>query len=343
MSGNTWIEYCDATWNVTTGCTPDYACWQRCWARRMARRFGDKEFKPTCHPERLEEPLRWRKPRRVAVSFMGDLFNDAIPDEFIDQVFAVMALCPQHTFLVLTKRAERMREYLSQRYMPGRIADAAILHNIGQLRQNQPWPLSNAWLGVSVSTQVDADERIPPLLATPAAVRFVSVEPMLGPVDLTHVRFDRYTVMNVLEGVVTTKTSWTQSIPNAYCEKVSWTIVGGESGPGARPLHPDWVRGLRDQAKAAGVKFYFKGWGEWVEDTETAICRVCGCTDLEDCPNGCYWVEDPEGLGDLCSNCVGKPAPAERPILYDRVGRKAAGRLLDGREWNEMPEGRPQT
>jgi len=186
----------------------------------------------------LPEPLRWKKPAVVFVNSMSDLFHDDVPAGFIADVFTIMEQAAQHTFQVLTKRPERMLE----------------LH--------LKWP-PNVWAGVSVENQQAADERIPLLLQTPAAVRFLSCEPLLEPVDLVGVRFDRHTRMNVLSGrgITTRPGVIPQSIPNAFCERIDWVIVGGESGPGARPMHPDWVRSIRDECEIAGVPFFFKQWG----------------------------------------------------------------------------------
>jgi protein gp37 len=167
----------------------------------------------------LEDPLHWRKPQRVFVNSMSDLFHEALPDEAIDRIFAVMALCPQHTFQVLTKR--RMQEVWSR-----------------------CGPLPNVWLGVSVEDQATADERIPLLLQTPAPVRFVSYEPALGPVDFTHLPF---------------KPGAARTLDALRCpSRVSWIIVGGESGPGARRFDLEWMRSVVSQCKAAGVSVFCK-------------------------------------------------------------------------------------
>ena len=208
----TKIEWTDESWNPVTGCTKVSAGCQNCYAERMAKRlrgrFGypdDDPFRVTLHPDRLEQPLRWRKPRRVFVCSMGDLFHEDVPDEFIDQVFAVMALAKEHTFQVLTKRPERMKSYLSDRATYQRVRKETEEGDVCGLyldslcgwefrqAQNQwwtnlppdRWPLPNVWLGTSVEDQATADERIPQLLECPAAVRFVSCEPLLSSVDLT--------------------------------------------------------------------------------------------------------------------------------------------------------------
>lgn len=196
--------------------------------------------------------------RRIFVCAHGDLFHEGVPDEWIDRAFAVMALAPQHTFQVLTKRAERMREYLSARNGMGNAALCAAINNIpyglGVWHGALEMPLPNVWLGVSAEDQTRTDERIPHLLATPAAVRFVSLEPLLGEIDLRRVSVRRYGLLDAL-----TPGYFTDGRPPRL--GLDWVIAGGESGPSARPMHPDWVRSLRDQCTAAAVPFFFKQWG----------------------------------------------------------------------------------
>ena len=236
--GKTSIEWTDETWNPVTGCTKVSPGCRHCYAERFSERFRgvpghpfEMGFDLTLRPERLAQPLGWKKPRRVFVNSMSDLFHEDVPDEFIDRVFVVMSLAQRHTFQVLTKRAERMREYCSSPETLGRIvADTAeVLDGIDSAKvaishhedgfQGIRWP--HVWLGVSVEDQKRADERIPLLLETPAAVRFVSAEPLLGPVDF-----------------------------GAAMDQIDWVIVGGESGPGARPMDPEWARFLREQCHA---------------------------------------------------------------------------------------------
>ena len=211
MSGQSKIEWTDATWNPVTGCTKVSPGCKHCYAERITKRWGGDFSKVTLHPDRLDAPLHWRKPRMVFVNSMSDLFHEDVPDYFIDDVFDVCAVAANHTFQILTKRPERMMRYCQD-------DDRSILHNV--------------WLGVSVEDQQRADERIPHLLQTPAAVRFLSVEPMLGPVALS-----------------------------AWLGSIDWVICGGESGPGARPMDQGWARILRDQCVHAGVPFFFKQWG----------------------------------------------------------------------------------
>lgn len=275
--GKTSIEWTDASWNPIVGCTEVSPGCANCYAARLAstRLRNHPDYRSlaihrsekkygTNFPgrrvewtgmvrfleERLEEPLHWRTPRRIFVCDMGDLFHAGVHGDWIDQIIHIMDQCPQHTFQILTKRAQRMHDLL--RHYP--MAEK-----------------KNVWLGVSVENQHFADERIPLLLDTPAAVRFLSCEPLLSAIGVSP-----YFVFPV----------------GADIARLHWVICGGESGPHARAMHPDWARSLRDQCQAAGVPFFFKQWGEWA-----------GC-----------------GI---------------------RMGKKAAGRLLDGREWNEFPSTTP--
>lgn len=277
---------------------------------------GDRHFNGTvrCHEDVLDWPLRKKKPLRIFVNSMSDLFHRDVPFDFIDKVFAVMALCPQHTFQVLTKRPERMAEYTTCPQLA--IAEAA--YKIGLWKgptkgwENSqtcgdrwipPWPLPNVWLGTSVEDQKTADKRIPHLLRCPAAVRFLSVEPMLGSVDLFNADGD--------------------GLRGGMRGALHWVIVGGESGPGARPIHPDWVRAVRDQCVQAGVPYFFKQWGEW-RPVHSQKEAVVGCTD-----GRAKWI-DRSGETGFALGCEGRE-------LIIRVGKKAAGAMLDGREHREWP------
>lgn len=272
--GKTSIEWTDASWNPIVGCTEISPGCANCYAARLAatrlrntaayeglatlERVGGIPEKNASRwtgevrflTERLEEPLHWKRPRRIFICDMGDLFHEAVHGDWIDQVIHIIDQCPQHTFQVLTKRAQRMHDFL--RHYPVK---------------------ENMHPGVSVENQHFADERIPLLLDTPAAVRWISAEPLLGPVDLLH-----------------------QYWPLGGNLGINWVVCGGESGSGARPMHPDWARSLRDQCQAAGVPFFFKQWGAWSPSDITL-----------------------------------------RESKMIRMAKKKAGRLLDGREWNEFP------
>lgn len=253
--GETKIEWTDATWNPVTGCDRVSPGCDHCYAMSLAPRLkamgsrkyqrdGDPRtsgpgFGVTTHPELLAQPLAWRTPRRVFVNSMSDLFHSEIPGEFIAAVFATMARTPQHTYQVLTKRHGRMRSLLTSEVFRRWMYDSLVALDREWINANPlPWPLPNVWLGVSVEDQKRADLRVPALLETPAAVRFLSMEPLLGAVDIT---------------------PWLrQGEPRT---SLDWVIVGGESGPGARPIDGDWVRSLRDQCEASGEAFFFKQWG----------------------------------------------------------------------------------
>lgn len=254
------IEWTDRTWNPTVGCMKVSAGCENCYAIRTAYRLaaiGQEPYKGLTKklpdgsvnwtgvvrtlPERLRIPMGWRAPSRIFVDSMSDLFHEDVPSEFIDQVFATMALTPQHTYQVLTKRPQRMLSYLVGDGITRRgwIAEAAA-QNL-----DEQWPLPNVWLGVSVEDQRAADERIPLLLQTPAAVRFLSCEPLLGPVDLE-------------KPWPNSEVSFSHVYHPWMIQQLDWVIAGGESGPGFRPMDQDWARSLRDQCQAAGVAFFCK-------------------------------------------------------------------------------------
>ncbi|MDD9738469.1 phage Gp37/Gp68 family protein [Marinovum sp. SP66] len=349
MADTTKIEWTDATWNPITGCTlVDDGC-RNCYAAELAA------TRLKTHPSRaglarknaagvakftgevrfneqwLTQPLGWKKPRMVFVCAHGDLFHESVPNEWIDQVFAVMALSPRHTFQVLTKRPDRAREYLlrlSSWRLSFYIAAAARDLDkalVMEWLDNHCPPLPNVWLGTSVSDQASADARIPELLATPAAVRFLSAEPLLGPICLTPIQPDPpspYFAYDALRGREVT-------IGKLSGPTIDWIIVGGESGRNARPMHPDWARSLRDQCKHASVAFFFKQWGSWAtvydRDAEDPDWRRCDQVTRET-PKG-RWLNLEGGHG----------FHGDRVVRVSQVGKKAAGRLLDGREWSEVP------
>lgn len=272
------IEWTDATWNPTRGCSRVSEGCRNCYAERQALRYSLTEKDPffgfvgkvNGHPawtgkvelieSKLEEPLSWKNPRRIFVNSMSDLFHEALPDEAIDRVFAVMSLCPRHTFQVLTKRPDRMLKYLDDDELPSRIDAFAweiIEQRVDPLARRsddirataldlEDGPLPNCWLGVSVEDQKTADERIPLLLKTPAAIRFVSYEPALGPADFLN--YMTYTMADLEAGIVSKPI-------------LDWIIVGGESGPGARPFGIEWARTTVLHGKGAGVPVFVKQLG----------------------------------------------------------------------------------
>ncbi|HXG36545.1 MAG TPA: phage Gp37/Gp68 family protein [Dehalococcoidia bacterium] len=292
MSDKSGIQWCDATWTVVTGCTKISPACAYCYIqntppfRKEGRRFEKGHIPVRLHPERLDWPLKWRKPRRIFVTSLGDLFHEDIDDKFISKVFAMMDLTRQHTYQVLTKRADRMRELLNDenfQFHVGWFKSQAVREFGLSEVEIHPWPLRNVWLGVSVENQCMADERIPLLLQTPAAVRFLSCEPLLGLLDLRRICRDERNVLgwNALSGDIACDSITTQ--------RIDWVIAGGESGgpeqrrlveqrsecvsydrmDGSRyqqiwkpkPQALEWARSLRDQCVAAGVPFFFKQWG----------------------------------------------------------------------------------
>jgi len=259
------IEWTTMTWNPVRGCSRVSKGCDNCYAERMASRFSGpglyahgfaKRVHGRSHwtgrveliPHKLFEPISHRQPRKIFVNSMSDLFHENLPDSDIDRVFSVIARRPQHTFQILTKRPEHMRSY-SQRLAtlrPGDVAyDAVFGTAIAELGGKHSWPLPNVWLGVSVEDEDAAATRIPLLRQTPAAVRWISYEPALGPVD-----WERWLV------------------------GIDWVVCGGESGPGARPMQPDWARTARDACMQAGVPFFFKQWGDWAPDGNGGMKRV---------------------------------------------------------------------
>lgn len=335
MSDRSTIEWTDATWNPTRGCSRVSPGCANCYAERVAYRFSGpgKAYEGLAKMtkagprwtgdlrapvEKLFEPNHWKRPRRIFVNSQSDLFHEKLSYRVIDDVFAVMAMNGRHTFQVLTKRVDRMHEWFflvrdgleTARRVGLRALDFTCqmvagneypkhMAGGGQIDRDGsalPWPLANVWIGVSVENQHYANARIPLLIDTPAAVRFLSCEPLLGPID------DREA----------DPATWTLDL-------LDWVIAGGESGPGARPMHPDWARGLRDQCASAGVPFFFKQWGEWRYD----FLDPTHCVDRG---------------GDMYFELGKAPGrPLDESGLVARVGKKAAGRLLDGREHNEFP------
>lgn len=305
MSDDSKIEWTDATWNPIRGCSRESEGCRHCYAERVAVRFSGPGQpyeglvrisntldgrKPTgwngtvrMVAEHLADPLRWRRPRRVFVNSMSDLFHESLTNEQIAAVFGVMAAAPQHTFQVLTKRARRMREWFgwiaSQGDVVRVMCDSLVAHDadggpaiskimLGPTRRDwqpvpveqrgmNPWPLPNVWLGVSVENQAAADERIPELLATPAAVRWISAEPLLGAVDLG---LPRTWLVGATARKILRDTGARGAVP-AHLQpppSLDWLVMGAESGPGSRAADPAWFRGLAEQCRSAGVSVFFK-------------------------------------------------------------------------------------
>jgi protein gp37 len=366
MADGTKIEWTDATWNPITGCSVHGPGCANCYAMKLAgtrlQHHPSREglTVPTkagpvwngqvrFNEDWLTEPLRWKRPRRIFVVAHGDLFHEAVPDAWIDQIFAVMALCPQHQFQVLTKRADRMREYMLE-------SDSALFGRLGLIQDaayrlmapidgrwneergvtartavrsalGERGGFSNIWLGVTIVNQVEADRDVPKLLATPAAKRFLSMEPLLGSVNLWQAGAIVHHFGGNVLGSDDIVDDWDES-------KLDWVIVGGESGPGARPMHPDWARSLRDQCAAAGVPFLFKQWGEWGVDDgppsfgpDRIFNGETSCAVLVDG----NWRHFENGYRPPVELCTG-----HGEWVY-RLGKKRAGRLLDGVQHDGFP------
>lgn len=233
----TKIEWADEKWNPITGCTPISEGCEHCYAKRMAKRLAgrygypkDNPFRPgTVHRDKLDEPNKWKKPRKIFVCSMGDLFNAEVPYYLIDDIFETIRKLERHIFIVLTKRAERM---FSWAYSTNARYDDLLSR------------CKNLWLGVTAENQRAADERIPFLLQVPAAIKFVSVEPMLEPIDL-----DKQSDFSPMDCCA------------EWLEYLDWIICGAETGPGARKIDKHWVYSLYQQARRFGVPFFFKKWG----------------------------------------------------------------------------------
>lgn len=341
MMQKTKIEWCDMSVNpiranlrdgsnriaghhcvkISPGC-------KNCYSSKTQPRFGMPEFQdqqngevlPFLNELELDKVLRRRKPAKIFWCDMSDMFGDWVPDEWIDQCFAIMALTPHLTHLVLTKRSKRVREYgcgnAVERLRSVKLVEQnGLVSHLGDLFCT--WPLPNVWLGVSCEDQKTADERIPDLLATPAAVRFVSAEPLLASVDFSEWLFPRHWEVQESEAEFRHREDCPCDGTGVMPSGIHWVIVGGESGPGARPMHPDWARKIRDDCQAARVPFFFKQWGEY-----GPIYYRSGYAPVSSPePKSAYpWGDGAYSL---------------------RLGKKAAGRLLDGREWNEFPEVHP--
>ena len=360
MGDQTGIEWTDATWNPIVGCSVVSPGCTNCYAMKMAARLekmlpserrGDAVLpnhyadltkasragpvwtgRVTLAPDHiLTAPLRRRKPTRWFVNSMGDLFHESVPDAWIDRVSAVMALAPQHTFQVLTKRAKRMRKYLADK--ANRVNQVGRVIALRDHETAAAIPLPNVWLGISAEDQPRADERIPDLLATPAAVRFVSAEPLLGAIDLSLTSVDARLFPH-LPGLARVADDLTveplRGAPRYGIPRIDWIIVGGESGRGARPMHPDWARSIRDQCNAASIPFFFKQWGEFspgydrdVDDPDWRRCQqvVANTEHFQ-------WLNVAGGQG----------FHGERVVSMARVGKRRAGRLLDGVQHDAMPQ-----
>lgn len=320
MADHSKIEWTEITWNFVTGCTKISDGCTNCYIERtmpfrVARRKFDKpgiggKTDVKLHSDRLHWPLtKWKKPSRIFVNSLADIFHEDVPDQFIAEAFAVMSLAPQHTFQVLTKRHARMRSLLNSGMFWIMVNAARLARGVSVLRGGGPVLLDNVWIGVSVESQQWADIRIPALLETPAAVRWLSCEPLLGAVDLT-----RHLIGRPSWGEPHPEpTSPTGIVVQAFVPppEIGWVVCGGESGPGARVMDQEWARSLRDQCARADVPYFFKQWGEDIH--------------VDQMTDDCYQAVDAKH--NLAQN--------HPPVWH--VGKKLAGRELDGRTHDDYP------
>jgi protein gp37 len=359
--GDTKIEWTEKVWNPIRGCARvSPGCGGPgphggCYAEAMAARFSNEGMwghgfaertsaggrwtgNVAVQWDRIDLPLKWRKPSLIFASSTSDWFHEKLPAQEIATLFAVAVAAVHlrgHTFQILTKRSDRMCEIMNTEAFWDQVNAEAGMHVMGAVdpldrrrddaratldEYGPDAPPPGIWLGVSVEDQKRADERIPDLLRTPAAVRFLSCEPLLGPLDLTAIRtsvpseFGVARTINALSGAEGHIGPFGPTLTGRIGQRIHWVIAGGESGPNARPMHPDWARELRDQCVSADVPFFFKQWGNWApppldEDrAENLRFRTGDRTHV---------FEDHQQMGS--------------------VGKKAAGHLLDGVEWHQFP------
>lgn len=324
-----------ATWNPIAGCSIVSPGCKRCYAMRMAARIEKMQAalgKPTHYagltePSKagavwngkvavapdaiLTQPLRWKRPRRIFVNSMSDLFHEGVELETIVVIFTVMELSARHTYQVLTKRSARMAEvmnWLGANAGYSARVRAALRLGYHETAVPRYWPPTNVWLGVSTEDQARADERIPHLLATPAAVRWISAEPLIGPLDLTNL-CTGFHFVDALRGVKFHDSP--EPTPTEKTARLDWVVAGGESGPGARAPHVAWFRRLRDQCAEAGVPYFFKQHGDWIDENQAPTKASPNRSAVFDASAGTSYVM--------------------------RLGKGAAGNVLDGRTHQEWP------
>ena len=329
MAENTKIEWTDHTFNPWIGCTKVSPGCDHCYAENlMDTRMGVASWRPGAERVRTKEanwkmPLRWNaqadafmdqhgRRQRVFCASLADVFDNAVDPQWRDDLFELIAATPNLDWLLLTKR-------------------------IGNVGNMLPVPFDfdrhfpHVWIGATIVNQAEADRDIPKLLDVPARVHFLSMEPLLGPVDLTHIEvFGGDAEIYPLKG--TTDCVDDEGAPTDDVPALDWVIVGGESGPGARPMHPDWARSLRDQCEAAGVPFLFKQWGEWGEPDSIERSGIAhhGWFEQDRRDGGVPRHEWPGPMQN------GVELASLRPEVF-RVGKKAAGRLLDGHTLDGFP------
>lgn len=308
-------------WNMIRGCSLESAGCSNCYAMHMAHRFSqlggpfegltkktNSGVKWTGEirlmPEMLTIPLKWKSPRTCFVNSMTDLFHPDVPFDFIDNVFAVMDCCPQHTFIILTKRAERMYDYFQEK-REWRVGQLKYAYS--EDRDLSCWPLKNVWMLVSAEDQKTYDDRVYHLMRIPAAVRGVSIEPQIGPINM----FSRFE-------------------SNEYNN--FWILNGGESGQHARPCHPEWLRKIRNQCKYAGIPYFLKQIGAWepidIHRLDQAMSRVGWFDEDQKFISATDWRSLPTTIGHI---------PSDKRLPMTMVGKNKAGNYLDGVQHLEFP------
>ncbi len=328
MTTGTRIEWTEETINPLIGCSKISPGCDHCYAERQAKRLKAMKVRGyadvvnedgwtgrTAFVEsELEKLVRWRKPRNVFVGSMTDIFHESVPDAVIDDIFAVMAIAGNNNYQILTKRPKNALRHMKRHaeMWENTLFSSNMLRLSRRFndpkwheKETREWPLKNVWFGVTAENQEQADKRIPYLLSIPAEVRFISIEPMLGPIDI----------------------SWVWRNTKHQDTVTDWVIVGGESGPGARPMHPEWVRSIRDQCKAGRVPFFFKQWGEYVPQVQNPEALTERTADKA------LYVDLDGETRTASRGARGKAATVQK------VGKKAAGRKLDGKIHDAMPGG----
>lgn len=303
MHENSGIEWTETRWDPISG--------------TVDARFNERG---------LDQPIRCKAPRRIAVCARGDLFHESVPDEWIDRVFAVMALTPRHTYQVLTKHPERARAWFARPDIFDRVLDQVnrlrVSHsgyNFCHIGVSDPAkdPLTNVWIGASVENQAMAEARIPVLLEIPARIRWLACEPLLGPLDLNEIRCAQTGIIDALRGLCGTDYPL-----QGRCKRLDWVVVSGDSGPGSRPMHPDWPLSIMGQCMQAGVKFFFKQWGDWAPEE---------IASREESNAAMRYIDIHGRTRAAHAGVTGGS------VIVQRLGLKRAGRRLDGLTWNGMP------
>lgn len=362
MGAFSHIAWTDATWNITSGCTKVSPGCKFCYAKHQSwprlakapgnaytgREFEDVQF----HPERLDMPIRWQRPRKIFVNSLSDLFHEKLTDDQIATVFVAMAMADQHIFQVLTKRSERAAAWFKAHDFKSclaafdRTVPRELLQMSSALRRGRQklsaknWPLPNVWMGVSAEDQAHYDERLPHLMSMPAAVRWISAEPLLGPIDL---RLNRI-YATAFSGPQHRIQMFESYVKNA----LHWVVAGGESGWTPRPMHPDWARSLRDQCSGTNIRYFFKQWGGFrpvaaFADSTEDIMKAAGAT-----ADQIVEAKSPYIVVTAAGETLQLPVPewaeyrmasaCEAPWLMKKVHRGAEeDRTLDGKLHQEYP------